>query len=172
MHQWYFVKFLVMSIIHLRILALFSSMGYQFKIVDLLSCVQFLCNPGLEGEGRVSISWFYKGLNLLSLVLSAFKPLIRIQLLIPNEGKNQSLKRKLLKSTVTFPERKSCLKLFSQVESCPKQCPSSPMHESIIAIREILGVLVDLLIIIAVFGCDPLLFYIVSLILSQFEISV
>ena len=36
------------------------------------------CNPGLEGEGRVSISWFYKGLNLLSLVLSAFKPLIRI----------------------------------------------------------------------------------------------
>ena len=73
-----FVKFLVMSIIHLRILALFSSMGYQFKIVDLLSCVQFLCNPGLEGEGRVSISWFYKGLNLLSLVLSAFKPLIRI----------------------------------------------------------------------------------------------
>ena len=32
------------------------------------------------------------------------------------------------------------------------------MHESIIAIREILGVLADLLIIIAVFGCNPLSF--------------
>ena len=40
------------------------------------------------------------------------------------------------------------------------------MHESIIAIREILGVLADLLIIIAVFGCNPLSFDLFSPILS------
>ena len=40
------------------------------------------------------------------------------------------------------------------------------MHESIIAIREILGVLVDLLIIIVVFRCNPLSFDLFSLILS------